>query len=108
MWLQNIEQHASNSVKKLLIGNKCDLVSRRVIDHDAIKELAESSGLSYMETSVKNAINVEQAISSFASEILATKTNPLPRLVSTIVQTSPVNQKSENKSFVSTKSNNSE
>ncbi|CAF5086030.1 unnamed protein product, partial [Rotaria magnacalcarata] len=61
-----------------------------------------------METSAKNAINVEQAISSFASEILATKTNPLPRLVSSIVQTSPANQKSENKSFVSTKSDNSE
>ena len=29
-WIRNIEQHASENVNKILIGNKCDLVDKRV------------------------------------------------------------------------------
>ena len=33
MWLERIDQHASDNVKKLLVGNKCDLTSKRAVDH---------------------------------------------------------------------------
>ncbi len=33
MWLEGIDQHASDNVKKLLVGNKCDLTSKRAVDH---------------------------------------------------------------------------
>ena len=29
-WIRNIEQHASENVNKILIGNKCDLVEKKV------------------------------------------------------------------------------
>jgi len=29
-WMKNIEQHASDNVNKLLVGNKCDMVDKRV------------------------------------------------------------------------------
>ena len=29
-WIRNIEQHASENVNKILIGNKCDLVDKKV------------------------------------------------------------------------------
>ena len=29
-WMKNIEQHASDSVNKILIGNKCDMDSGKV------------------------------------------------------------------------------
>ncbi len=31
-WIKNIEQHASESVNKILVGNKCDLLDQKVID----------------------------------------------------------------------------
>lgn len=97
MWLQNIDQHVSNDVKKLLIGNKCDMISNRVINHETVKILLESSRLPYVETSAKSATNVQQAFNNFVSEILTTRINPLPQ---------PVNQKSESKTTVVKKSNN--
>lgn len=30
-WFSNIEQHASEGVNKILIGNKCDMEDKRVI-----------------------------------------------------------------------------
>jgi Ras-related protein Rab-8A len=32
-WINNIEQHASENVNKILIGNKCDLVDKKVMTH---------------------------------------------------------------------------
>ena len=29
-WIRNIEQHASEGVNKILIGNKCDMNDKRV------------------------------------------------------------------------------
>ena len=29
-WIRNIEQHANENINKVLVGNKCDLVDKRV------------------------------------------------------------------------------
>ena len=29
-WIRNIEQHASEGVNKILIGNKCDMLEKKV------------------------------------------------------------------------------
>jgi len=39
-WMRNIEQHASEDVNKILVGNKCDLSDKRLIDFDRGKALA--------------------------------------------------------------------
>ncbi len=33
MWLHVIDRNADQNVKKLLVGNKSDLTSNRVVDH---------------------------------------------------------------------------
>lgn len=86
--LQEIDKYAADGVNKLLVGNKCDLSSKKVVSYDEAKdrgqlkwlnmcqnkniqkhanrcekrkELADSFGIQFMETSAKNAHNVEQA-----------------------------------------------
>eukprot|EP00444_Apocalathium_aciculiferum_P031197 CAMPEP_0183431246 /NCGR_PEP_ID=MMETSP0370-20130417/54693_1 /TAXON_ID=268820 /ORGANISM="Peridinium aciculiferum, Strain PAER-2" /LENGTH=207 /DNA_ID=CAMNT_0025616883 /DNA_START=60 /DNA_END=683 /DNA_ORIENTATION=- len=68
-WMQEIDKYASESVNKLLIGNKCDLSSKKVVSYDEAKELADSLSVQFMETSAKNAHNVEQAFQAMAGEI---------------------------------------
>merc|ERR1712107_133661 len=52
-WLQKIDRYACENVNKLLVGNKCDLTNKKVVDY----------------TSAKNATNVEQAFMTMADEI---------------------------------------
>uniref|UniRef100_A0AAZ1WXW4 ZRAB1B, member RAS oncogene family a n=1 Tax=Oreochromis aureus TaxID=47969 RepID=A0AAZ1WXW4_OREAU len=52
-WLQEIDRYASENVNKLLVGNKCDLTTKKVVDY----------------TTAKNATNVEQAFMTMAAEI---------------------------------------
>lgn len=68
-WLQEIERYANENVNKLLVGNKCDLTSKKVVDYTTAKELADHLGIPFLETSAKNATNVEQAFMTMAAEI---------------------------------------
>jgi len=79
-WLHEIDRYASDKVNKLLVGNKCDLTEKRVISYQQGKELADSLGLEFLETSAKNSTNVENAFVTMASQIKARmKAQPTPR-----------------------------
>lgn len=68
-WIRNIDQYASEGVNKILIGNKCDDVERRVVERERGAELAREYGLKFMETSAKNNVNVDEGFLSLAKDI---------------------------------------
>lgn len=68
-WLQEIDRYACENVNKLLVGNKCDLTTKKVVDYTTAKEFADRLGIPFLETSAKNSTNVEQAFLTMAAEI---------------------------------------
>jgi len=68
-WHSNIEQHASDGVNKILVGNKCDWEEKRAITTEAGRELAEELGIKFMETSAKVNLGVEDAFFTLARDI---------------------------------------
>lgn len=68
-WLQEIDRYACENVNKLLVGNKCDLTHKKVVEYPTAKEYADSLGIPFLETSAKNATNVEQAFLTMTAEI---------------------------------------
>jgi len=68
-WLQEIDRYACENVNKLLVGNKSDLTTKKVVDFTTAKEFADSLKIPFLETSAKNATNVEQAFMTMAAEI---------------------------------------
>ena len=65
-WFQNVEQHATEGVHKILIGNKCDWEEKRVVTTQRGEELARELGIPFIETSAKSNINVEKAFYQLA------------------------------------------
>jgi Ras-related protein Rab-1A len=88
MWCKEIDNYASEGVCRLLVGNKSDLVSKRQVDYNTgkvslillfptpalqrqrssslyLKQLADSLGISFLETSAKSAANVDAAFQTF-------------------------------------------
>ncbi|KAG6379118.1 P-loop containing nucleoside triphosphate hydrolase protein [Boletus reticuloceps] len=68
-WLQEIDRYASEGVNKLLVGNKSDLTSKKVVEYSVAKEFADQLSIPFLETSAKNATNVEQAFLTMAKQI---------------------------------------
>ena len=68
-WFSNVEQHASEGVNKILIGNKCDWEEKRAVSTQQGQELANELGIPFMEVSAKSNINIEKAFYSLAADI---------------------------------------
>ncbi|KAF8395288.1 hypothetical protein HHK36_019231 [Tetracentron sinense] len=69
-WIRNIEQHASDNVNKILVGNKADMdESKRAVPTSRGQALADEYGIKFFETSAKTNFNVEQVFFSIARDI---------------------------------------
>jgi len=68
-WLQEIDRYACENVNKLLVGNKCDMTSKRAVETTVAQDYADQLGIPFLETSAKSSTNVEQAFIKMATEI---------------------------------------
>ncbi|KAL5740883.1 hypothetical protein ACOSP7_029761 [Xanthoceras sorbifolium] len=69
-WMRNIEQHAADSVNRILVGNKADMdESKRAVPTAKGQALADEYGIKFFETSAKTNFNVEQVFFSIARDI---------------------------------------
>ncbi|KAK8795371.1 hypothetical protein WA538_004684, partial [Blastocystis sp. DL] len=70
LWLQEVRKYTSEDINLCLIGNKSDLSSNREVSKEAGAILAKEVGASFIETSAKNAKNVEESFLRMASELV--------------------------------------
>ncbi|KAK8459177.1 hypothetical protein SEVIR_2G094466v4 [Setaria viridis] len=69
-WIRNTEQHASDNVNKILIGNKADMdESKRAVPTSKGQALADEYGIKFFETSAKTNLNVNQVFFSIARDV---------------------------------------
>eukprot|EP01069_Polyplicarium_translucidae_P010704 Polyplicarium_translucidae@DN3393_c0_g1_i1.p3 len=72
-WLAEVSLYAEEDTVKILVGNKCDLSTHRVVTREQGKRKAEELGLSFIETSAKDATNVEEAFKLAARTLISAK-----------------------------------
>ncbi|KAI5413367.1 Ras- protein RABE1c, variant 2 [Lathyrus oleraceus] len=69
-WMLSIEQHASDNVNKILVGNKADMGdNKRAVPTSKGQALANEYGIKFFETSAKTSRNVEKAFFSITRDI---------------------------------------
>ncbi|XP_066595710.1 ras-related protein Rab-37-like isoform X1 [Prorops nasuta] len=74
-WLSEIREHANEDVVIMLLGNKCDCGSERMVKKEDGARLASEYGVPFIETSAKTGLNVELAFHAVARELLAMKSD---------------------------------
>ena len=60
----------TNSVTTIILGNKADLVDKRVVTREEVLEFANSRGYSYLETSALTGSNVNDAFNLIAYKVI--------------------------------------
>ncbi|CAN0908386.1 GTP-binding protein YPTM2 [Linum grandiflorum] len=97
-WLSEIDRYASENVNKLLVGNKSDLTANKVVSYETAKAFADEIGIPFMETSAKNASNVEDAFMAMSAAIktrmASQPASGTARPPTVQIRGEPVNQKS--------------
>ncbi|KAK7091682.1 ras-related protein Rab-8A-like [Littorina saxatilis] len=71
-WRQRMDHCAKHKVRRMLVGNKCDLTSRRVVSLEEGRELAATTSMMHMETSAKTYANLEALFSDLVRNLIAT------------------------------------
>lgn len=68
-WLRELREHAGDSIMVMVVGNKSDLESKREVSTEEASQYCAENGLSFIETSALNAINVEVSFERILTEI---------------------------------------
>ena len=70
--MSEVETHSPLDCKKILLGNKNDLLSKRQVSQEQGKKFAEQYGMFFMEVSAKSNENncVEDAIDNLIEQIM--------------------------------------
>lgn len=68
-WLEDAKANSNTAITIMLIGNKCDLDSKRQVSREEGEAFAKEHGLVFMETSAKTAQNVDEAFLHTANVI---------------------------------------
>lgn len=75
-WVRELKRRGDPNVVIQLAGNKADLVAKRVVETDEAKEFCAAEGLQYIETSAKDATNVERAFLDVARRVPRVQQQP--------------------------------
>ena len=65
-WLRQIDQHANDSVHKMLIATKTDMVDKNQVSAESGRQLAEKHGMMFFETSSLTGLNVNESFMALA------------------------------------------
>eukprot|EP00002_Diphylleia_rotans_P029395 TRINITY_DN598_c0_g1_i1.p1 TRINITY_DN598_c0_g1~~TRINITY_DN598_c0_g1_i1.p1 ORF type:complete len:183 (-),score=43.55 TRINITY_DN598_c0_g1_i1:464-1012(-) len=72
-WFTEISRYASPNVVNLLVGNKTDLISERVVRPEEAKALGTSLNVPYMEASAKSGENVVDTFKALVVEMISSR-----------------------------------
>ena len=76
-WLQEIDRYACENVNKILVGCKCDLIPKTVVNFPTARDFGDENGLKYFECSSKYCINLDDIFSELALDVYERVVEPV-------------------------------
>ena len=71
-WIEDLKDKTGHKIKKIIVGNKSDLVDKRKVTNEDIKSITDK--YKYIEVSALNGNNVENAFNTLIKSIVGKRT----------------------------------
>jgi len=72
-WLNEVNKYCDKGVKKILLGNKIDMVDKRCVTYEEASTFAKNNNMIYLETSAKTGKNINDDFNYMMCEIVKDK-----------------------------------
>ena len=72
-WIDSINQHASQNIPRILVGNKCDLKDEIIITQQKANMFANDNRVNYFETSAKMNLGVNECMQNIFEQTIQHK-----------------------------------
>ena len=69
-WVGEVNKYATENTVKVLVGNKSDKTDERLVSAEDGMKKAEALGLSFIETSAKDATHIEEAFALISRQLV--------------------------------------
>ena len=76
-WINQIAEMPDQKVSCILVGNKCDLTTERMVEQEKGSKLAKKLGYKFFETSAKLNLNIDEAFDGLIDEVLLNYKQPV-------------------------------
>ena len=73
-WIQETDDVDETS-KRILVGNKCDLEYKRLVNKEEIENFCKNKNMSYVDSSVINGTNIDKIFDLLVDMIIENKSN---------------------------------
>ncbi|XP_063080038.1 ras-related protein Rab-15-like [Engraulis encrasicolus] len=74
-WSSDVDETAPGGVRRILVGNKCDLEQMRRVTTEQGSKLAQSYGMDFFETSAFTSHNVAEAFTCLTQQVLVSSSS---------------------------------
>jgi len=78
-WMKDVRKFGADGVPMVLVGNKCDCETKRVVQAEEGKLLAAELGCRYVETSAKENAKVDEAFDHLVNECIKHRGTLIPK-----------------------------
>ena len=95
-WLIDIEKNTKKDVCKILVGTNCDLEDERKVTYQEGKEFATKNGMKFIEVSVENNININEAFDILLEDIMNKISNKKEKKDDEKIVKSPIPENKKN------------
>jgi small GTP-binding protein len=70
-WVEEVKTNAPETVQGIIVGNKCDLIRERKVNHEEAETLARADlKMKYVETSALQCMNVKEAFEMITEQVV--------------------------------------
>lgn len=94
-WLDELESKARHDVIKLIVGNKADDIEHRAVSIEMLQDLAQRNNCDFIETSAKEALNVDLVFLNMGTKLMEKKQKLMNRHLSTVDLNNSIVKKNE-------------
>lgn len=88
-WLLECDRYTPEKTLRYIVGNKCELVSKTVVDYSTANKFARQRGLKYFECSSKYSINTANIFSTIVLDLLEQLATPIVEKEKITVEVKP-------------------